>query len=364
MRRSGPCPFSDAWRRLEASTSLDKAAPTTTKRARLSIPSGRTARQDRDEVLVKWVAITSRWRTPRSGQCWTGEEDKVAMREIVFAMKATATLAKSASSIGRLARWHCFLLNARATLPPNEHTLYTYMERMRLCGAPASRGTLSLRVNNSAKRMLYTQSLTVKAPPIPADTVLAPEEYVVHGTEVWRRILAGFLLFCTYSRMRCSEAASLQSEPVSEEAEDGAAFWRPLLRTRRERQLSTKATTRRARCGTWMSARRRWPWQAGVNFVCVYPPQLTTLSWMAKASGPWTTAACWEATRTQPTRCSFQYSRGAFAGPLLPLEHVVVDAIRDVGLLPNQTRSGRWVPHFGMWRISGRGRAWPKCFCM
>ena len=187
-------------------------------------------------------------RNPNSlGHVQSGRaHDKEAVLENMFAKKATATLNSRACSVGLFVAWHRTTFRESMKLPPGEAFVYTYVEHLRLTASPATRGdrftqalnfcdgvlgirlqqgAISTRVKGAVERMLDTQRVTVKAPPLTTAVVVALQRCVAQGVKEDQRLLAGFLLFLVFARMRCSDASRIIEEPVLDEAADGSGYF-------------------------------------------------------------------------------------------------------------------------------------------
>ena len=154
-----------------------------------------------------------------------------------FAGKATATLARRASSMSLYMRWcHKELGSPGEGFPVSEAGVYMYVEYLRAMGAPATRaqsfveavyfakGTVRLeidealddsaRVRGAIARCWESKRLTKKAKPFSVAHVKKLEELVVYGDDLQTRVEAGFVCFMIYSRSRCKDASRINREPV------------------------------------------------------------------------------------------------------------------------------------------------------
>ena len=154
------------------------------------------------------------------------EESKLTKTiEDSFAGKAAGTLIKRATDFSRFATWTVALRGM--PLAPDEQTLYNYVCRLRSSGgSPTSADsfvkaykfmmhltgampnpTVSSRVEGVAKSMATRKRPLWQAPELPVVGVSASENFVLDSQELFKVVVAGFILFCLFASSRWSDAA-------------------------------------------------------------------------------------------------------------------------------------------------------------
>ena len=231
-------------------------------------PPGPGLREEdrRAVVLRRWLPVLSMIGdhgevSQQFQDCPEAQVD--ALLENLFALKATGTIEKRASSIGLFLKWQRTRYGV-SIFPSKEAHIYEYCEWCRISGAPptrsqglieainfcsgvfgfASGGLISMRVRGSAERAMEAKRLTVHAPALTAEAVYKLEEFVCGDENVHSRVFAGFLLFLIYARMRCSDGAQILQEPIWDAAGERSGFVETIAT-----RTKTSRRAKRARMG-------------------------------------------------------------------------------------------------------------------
>ena len=178
------------------------------------------------------------------------ESDKVADRSFNFAVfgKPARTLAKRACSLRLYVRWaHASGFKA---FPLTEDVVFKYLDDLLMEGAPPTRAQSFTEALNFAKGYVGLQGVPdalssrrvhgavlasyarkgvlKKRAPLTKAEVLSLESFMMDDStdpDMPRdKILAGFALFCLYTRTRVGDAARICIEPTLDLASDGSGY--------------------------------------------------------------------------------------------------------------------------------------------
>ena len=240
-------PASTVTRRVRANPKVNDAADVVAKRRRLDelVIKDDSHSPDMVEALRLWRGILGVMGTSSElyVQMCDADSDHVASRsfEAAFFGKPASTLNKRALSLMQYIRW------ARSAkvepFPLGESVIFQYMEDLLQEGAPPTRAQSfseslnfssgyvglqgarealgSRRVKGSAMANFVRKNETRKREPLTKAELVLLEWFVVDGPAdntdsggMRDRILAGFVLFCVYARLRVGDASRIDREPT------------------------------------------------------------------------------------------------------------------------------------------------------
>ena len=228
-------------------SALQEKAPSPKRQRRAKVGAGPAEQDDsaRKRALAQWAGIVERI----AGSCQplhSGPLPDEAELADQMSLKRTGTLLIRASS------WRLFLNHASGgnidTHSLDEADIYKYLTHLKKSGAPASRASAfiqacgfaygicgfktgalvmaSSRCRGAAAQCLLRKRARRQRDPFKAAWVMSMEVEVfltAFATEeakltAQEAIVAGFILFLTHARLRCSDGARISSEPQLDEA--------------------------------------------------------------------------------------------------------------------------------------------------
>ena len=203
-----------------------------------------------DQALRAWRGLLGEMREA-SGlyrQIVNCTNDQLANRSFHFAFygKPASTLMRRACSLRLFVRWaHAA---GRSPFPLTEDTVFRYLDDLNLEGAPPTRADSFKQALNFAKgyaglegvpeavgsRRVLGAALSSfsrkrelsKRVPLTKAELLRLEAFLLEdapGTER-DRVLVGFILFCTFARLRVGDASRIRIEPTLDVSDEGRGF--------------------------------------------------------------------------------------------------------------------------------------------
>jgi hypothetical protein len=334
-----------------------------------------------------------------------------------FFGKPSSTLVRRAGSLRLYIRWaHA---TGRPPFPLSEDTVFRYFDDLNMEGAPPTRAASfkeslnfskgyvglegvtevlsSRRIQGAALVSFARKRGTRKRLVLTKAELLSVEDFLSNPSGPQRdRILAGFLLFCVYGRLRVGDASRISSEPVLDVSSTGEGYIESgMLEHKTSSRVKSRlvlpvAATAVGVGGThwaevWLALRKAAGLDAAVSKTLMQAPGLegswtakrlptsecttwlrellrqvtgaegaraaglgshslkaTMLSWVAKFGLPAGPRRRLGGHVKAGDRSLVEYSRDEMAGPLRELDRVL-RAVRAGTFEPDLTRSGRWV---------------------
>ena len=249
LPRAPPLPMVGQVKRKEPED-LEESAPRGPAALRRPTVPLRNEEDERTAVLKVWMGIV---RVILGGSTVgqqlgdLTEEGAMEILRNVFALKATGTLARRATAWTLAGKWASQFVGSPSFSPLSEGLVYTYIEDLRVTGAPPTRaqsfiealhfvkGTVGMdydaaevispRVRGAAFRSWELKRITVKATPLSVVFITALEEYLCDvANDLVLREAAGFILFTVFSRSRAGDAARITKEPAIDPGDDEGEY--------------------------------------------------------------------------------------------------------------------------------------------
>ena len=191
------------------------------------------AEQEREKEIERWLVVIHALgdESPMGHMI---DEQGVKVVHDIFAKKKTGTLRTRCVAILLYIRWA--QSKSLAPFPLSVDTVYSYVDDLRRCKAPATRassfrsalaflkGTLDVKgvdaildnsaISGSCHRSYVTKRVLKQRDALTTVQVAILETVVEHGKMLAEKVFAGHCLMCVYGRLRFGDSQNIEKEPV------------------------------------------------------------------------------------------------------------------------------------------------------
>lgn len=249
------------------------------------------AEQEREKEIERWLVVIHALgdESPMGHMI---DEQGVKVVHDIFAKKKTGTLRTRCVAILLYIRWA--QSKSLAPFPLSVDTVYSYVDDLRRCKAPATRassfrsalaflkGTLDVKgidaildnsaISGSCHRSYVTKRVLKQRDALTTVQVAILETVVEHGKTLAEKVFAGHCLMCVYGRLRFGDSQNIEKEPVidGEYLEAGTTMHKTDSMVGRARRLLPLAApamgiNRGCWAASFLEARRSAGLRAGVG---------------------------------------------------------------------------------------------------